>query len=89
MPLAATELRRALVGKFGFSEAGSGRGPHDKYRLEVDGQWMAHTLISGGASDLSDSILGQIARQLGVTRREVYEMVGCSMGLEAYLERLG
>ncbi len=86
MPLAARALRTALTGKFGFTCDGSGRGPHDKYKLEIDGVWVAHTQVSRGARDIDDSLVSAIGRQLGVTRRQVYDMVECRIDRPSYLD---
>lgn len=89
MPIPAPDLKGVLTGKLGFEHVGSGRGPHDKYELRVDGIYVAHTQVPRGRRDLGDPLLAMIARQLGVTRRHVYGMVGCTMDQQSYLEHLG
>jgi hypothetical protein len=88
VPIPARALRSTLTGKFGFSGDGTGRGPHEKFRLEVDGVYVAHTMVSRGATDIDDSLVAAIARQLGVSRKQVYEMVGCQIDKPSYLNLL-
>ena len=45
-------------------------------------------MVSRGADELGDALLGAMARQLGVTRRQVYQMVGCSIDREGYIDLL-
>lgn len=88
MPIPAPELRAALIGKLGFESSGSGKGPHEKYVLKTGGAYLAHTMVPRGRSDLGDPLLSMIARQLGVSRRDVYLMVACTMDRETYVHRL-
>ncbi len=85
MPIPAAELRGTLIHKFGFAPIGSGRGRHEKYRLVVNGEYVAHTQVSRGALELGEPLLGVIARQLGVTRKQLYEMIDCRLDLSGYL----
>ncbi len=89
MPIPAPELRTTLTGKLGFERSGSGRGPHDKYVLKTNGVYVAHTQVPRGRADLGDSLLAMIARQLGVSRRDIYGLVACTMNRESYLRQLG
>lgn len=88
MPIPSSELRAALTGKLGFDFGGPSRGPHEKYVLKRDGTYLAHTMVPRGRSDIGDPLLGMIARQLGVTRRELFGVVDCVMDQETYLRRL-
>lgn len=88
MPVPSPELRAALTGKLGFAQSGSGRGPHEKFVLKRDGTYLAHTQVPRGRADIGDPLLGMIARQLGVTRRELYGVVDCTMDQESYIRRL-
>jgi hypothetical protein len=85
VPLQADALRRALTGKLGFINAGSGRGNHEKYKLEHDGRYVAHTMVSRGRHDIGDALLAVIANQLGISRQQLYDAVDCRMTREAYL----
>lgn len=81
-----SDLKAKLTSKFGFAAAGSGRGPHDKFRLYVDGRWVAQTQVPRGSKPINDKLAGMIARQVGVTSRQLRDMIGCSIGRQAYLE---
>ena len=88
MPIPSPELRSALTGKLGFEQSGSGRGPHEKYILKRGGTYFAHTQVPRGRADIGDSLLAMIARQLGVTRGELYGVIDCVMDQESYFRRL-
>jgi len=83
MPVGAAEMRRALERKFGFAKTEGGN--HEKFRLIVDGQYVAHTMVSRGGSDIGDPLVSRMALQLGVTRPQLAEMVSCQIGRDAYL----
>jgi hypothetical protein len=88
VPIPSPELRSALTGKLEFEPSGSGGGPHEKYVLKRGGTYLAHTQIPHGRADVGDTLLAMIARQLGVTRRELYGVVDCTMDQDSYVRRL-
>lgn len=87
MPLASSEVHRMLVGKLGMRVA---EGRHRKYKLYVEGSFIAQTMMSqGGRQDLSDNLVTQMARQIGVDRTFFEDLVSCSESRDSYLARLG
>jgi DNA-binding IclR family transcriptional regulator len=82
MPMSARALTAALEDKFGFVAS---QGRHEKYRLTVEGTYVAHTQVSHGWGEISNTMLAKIARQLGVTSQELRLMVDCSIDREGYL----
>ena len=82
MPVAARVLASTLEHKFRFDPI---QGRHTKYRLVVDGQWVANTQVSHGWGEISDQMLAKIARQLGVSRKQLQLMVDCSISRDAYI----
>ena len=85
MTIAASALRSALGNKLGFELAGSGRAPHDKYRLYVDGQWLAQTQVPRGGAPIRDPLARRIAKQVGLDLDQLRSLVGCQISRDAYL----
>lgn len=83
MPLDARTVDTRLANKFGFNR--SEGSSHVKFRLEVDGVFVAHTRMSRGGSDIGDPLIGAMARQLGVTASQFRQMVECTIDRDAYL----
>ena len=66
MPRPAREVASALLAK-GFLKK---ENDHSFFTLWVDGKkTIIHTKISHGEKEIGDSLLGTMARQLGLTRR--------------------
>ena len=84
MPQQARFVRRQLTGKFGFEQSEGAN--HEKFRLTYKGQYVAQTMMSRGIRDISDQILGQMARQIGVTSREFRAMLECTIDRQTYIE---
>ena len=63
---------------------------HRYYVLYVDGQWVLQTKISTGTRyrELGDAPLAKIAKQLGVTRQQLDDLVECSMSREEWVRHL-
>lgn len=62
---------------------------HCLYFLVVDGKKTAiKTLLSRGGKDYSDSLLGQMAKQLRVTKKELIGLIDCHISGDDYVERL-
>ena len=87
LPIAAADLRSALSNKFGFAEASGAK--HDKYRLEISGQYVAHTVVSRSHREISDALLSVVARQLGVSSGDLRSMIQCTIDRAGYLALLG
>ena len=77
-------MRNALTGKLGFEEE-PGRS-HMKYRLYRSGQLIAATVISHGASELTDNLIGLMARGLCIQTRVLKLIYECPYGLDEYLQ---
>jgi hypothetical protein len=86
MPVAARDLERLLLYKFGFERAGGKK--HDKYRLYVEGKTVALTYLSGLAGDIDDTLLGAIAQQMCVTMSQFKGMRLCDIDRDGYLDIL-
>jgi|GEM_PF-3664608 len=61
---------------------------HDKFRLRVDGKYLAHTVVSRGHNDISEVISSLIARQLGVSKRDLHQMIDCTLDRDGYISSL-
>jgi hypothetical protein len=82
--MSARELTASLEDKFGFAVTQGKK--HEKYRLSLGGVYVAHTTVSHGWDDITDTLLSMIARQLGVTAQQLRLMVGCTISRSAYVE---
>jgi hypothetical protein len=84
-PRLARKIKSSLLKK-GFKEDNS---RHLHFRLHVDGE-KTHifTVISHGAQECSDHLLGIMAKQLKLSRAELNNLIDCAMSGEAYIETL-
>ena len=84
-PRRTRDLAAALLRK-GF---GRDNTHHEMYWLYVGGKRTSvRTRISHGAREYGDSLLGQMARQLGLTRSEYDDLIECPMGGTEYVRLL-
>jgi len=69
----------SFTGKFGFEVDQGQRHPTFVYRR--DGRLVAKTHISHGSgrSDVSDSIVSAMARQIGVTGPQLRDAISCTI----------
>lgn len=57
--------------------------------LYADGKkTRIHTHASHGASEISDGLLGKMARQIHLTRKQLDQLVDCPLSEERYIELL-
>lgn len=62
---------------------------HSFFHLFVDGKkTIVSTKISHGEKEISDSLLGMMARQVKLTRRQFNDLVDCPLTLEEYVKLL-
>ncbi len=74
-------IRTALTSK-GFPQDNS---HHEMYWLYHDGKKTSvRTRISHGATEYGDNLLGQMARQVGLTRPEFSDFIACPMTAARY-----
>jgi len=79
--LKVRQVEKALVTKLGFERRDS---HHRIYRLYLDDQLVARTFISHGQRELTSYHIGQMARQMRLSRREFLDAVECPLDREAY-----
>ena len=82
----ARDLRQALTGKLGYQRVQGAK--HEKLRLSLDGRVVAQTALSHGREPIREKLLGIIARQIGVTSRELHAIVDCSMTRDQYISHV-
>ena len=79
------DLRKALTAK-GFEAVHT---HHDMFWLCVGGKRSSvRTRISHGASEYGENLLGQMARQLGLSRTEFDDFIECPLSEEQYVDLL-
>jgi len=90
MPLDRRRTERALTGKLNMMLRGGRRDDHRYYQFVHDGRVVVWTKISTGSGhrDISDPIVGEIARQLKVSTPLLVEIVGCTKSLPEFLDSL-
>jgi len=86
MAIPKDDLRRCLIGKFGFEEIEGTR--HEAVSLIVDGRKVATTRFSRSHREIDDAILGLVAKELWVTLGYLKRMYGCTRSREDYLKYL-
>ena len=75
----------------GLERKGFQRRENDHTFLQL---WMAgrktaiYTKVSHGEKEIGDKLLGAMARQICLTRRQLLELVDCSMSAEDYIHVL-
>ena len=79
--LKVRQMEKALITKLGFERRDS---HHRIYRLYLDGQLAARTFISHGQRELTSYHIGQMAKQMRLSRREFLDAVECPLDREAY-----
>lgn len=88
MPFATRQVRRALVRKHGFVEDTS--GPHRVFKRWHQGRLIGITELSHGASgrDVSETLLGLMAKELGVRGPEFRGAIDCRVDPNTFLSAL-
>jgi hypothetical protein len=86
MPIKKRVVQSSLMGKFGFIEVEGSE--HDAVSLFVQGKKIATTRFSRGHREISDDILGLMAKQIGVNLATFKNMIGCTVELQEYLRIL-
>ena len=82
---AVRKIRSALLAK-GFQEAST---HHFEYRLMVAGRKSPiFTRLSHGAREYDDRLLGLVAKEMRLRRRELDAFIECPLSYEAYLQLL-
>ncbi len=81
--LKVRRVNKALTSKLEFERHDS---HHRIYRLYLDGQLVARTFISHDQRELTDFHIGQMAKQMRLSRREFLDAVRCPLGQEAYYD---
>lgn len=79
--LKVRRVEKALIAKLDFEQRDS---HHRIYRLYLDGQLVARTFISHGQRELTSYHIGQMAKQMRLSRREFLDAVECPLDREAY-----
>jgi hypothetical protein len=82
MPLPARLVESALVNKLGFRRENR---KHKFYLLEIAGNLVRKTMISHGERQIGDKLLSTMARELGITRRQLEDIVACTLSRDDYL----
>lgn len=86
MPFKTRDVADRLLGKFHFSVSDK---DHKVYELYINQKKIARTKISHGGKEISDAILTQMAKQVGVQRLNYFkEMVLCTKTNDDYLEEI-
>lgn len=86
MPLLVRDLEAMLVNKLGFTWRD---GKHRIYSLEVRGLRVASTALSHGERELGDNRVSEMARQLGIARKQLLALVQCTLNRDDYLRIIG
>ena len=85
MPKDAKDVASGLQRK-GFEPR---QGDHAFYHLYVQGKKTAvFTKISQGEKEINDRLLGMMARQVRLSRKQFFELVECPLSLDEYLKHL-
>lgn len=85
MPKDARDVSAGLLKK-GFLLR---EGDHSFFHLHVNGKKTAiYTKISHGEREVHDKLLGLMARQVGLSKRDFIDLIDCPLSHEEYLKRL-
>ena len=75
------KIEQALLSKLGFEPKA---GHRRIFRLYLDGRLVARTYISYGQREVGRYHIGQMARQMGLSRREFLDAIKCPLTREEY-----
>jgi hypothetical protein len=78
--LKVRRVDKALTAKLEFERHDS---HHRIYRLYLDDRLVARTFISHGRRELTDYYIGQMAKQMRLSRREFLAAVECPLDRDA------
>jgi hypothetical protein len=79
----STRPTRQILTKKGFVEDTK---HHYNFWLYINGKKsFIHTMFSHGAKECGDSLLGEMAKQLHLSRKEFDDLIDCALGEESYL----
>ena len=79
------DIRKSLLDK-GFEKNSS---HHEMYWLHIEGRKTSvRTRLSHGSTEYGDNLLGQMAAQLRLRRRQLDELVECPMSGKDYIDHL-
>jgi len=82
MPAKVRDMRRMLTQKLQAVESpGSG---HNKYLIIHEGTLVARTVLSRSYTEIDDSLLSAIARQLLINTNQLRHLMDCSLSREEY-----
>lgn len=85
MPKPAKDVAAGLLKK-GFELR---QNDHAFYHLFVDGKkTIVSTKISHGEREITDSLLGMMARQVKLTRKQFNDLVDCPLEFDEYVKLL-
>lgn len=87
MPAKVKDVRQMLVGKLQANES-EGKG-HMKFNIVQGDQLVARTVLSRSYTEISDKLLGDIGRQLGVKRSQMNQLLECTWSRDDYISRNG
>ena len=79
--------KRVLV-KCGFRQKGTGREPHEKWVLEIDGRAVLQTSVPRHTEITGPTFLKILKQQLFLRREEYEEIFSCRERLPYYLQIL-
>ena len=79
--LKSRQVEKAMTTKLGFVAHDT---HHRIFRLYLDGQLVARTFFSHGRRELTDYHIGQMAKQMRLSRREFLDAVACPLDCETY-----
>lgn len=88
MPIATRVVRRALTSKLGFDED---RTPdHPQFLRWHQGRLVGQTHIShgSGGKEVSDKVIGLMARELQVTGPQFRRAIDCAINQDEFLNLL-
>jgi len=85
MPMPVKDIAASLLRK-GFQSTG---GDHVFYHLWVNGKKTAiFTKVSHGEKEVSDGLIGKMARQTRLSRKDFCRLVECSLSGDDYTSML-
>lgn len=87
MPAKARDIERMLQVKL-RAVVHEGK-KHTRYMIEHRGQVVALTVMSHGVKEIGEPLLAQMAREVGVSRRQFQLLLDCPMSYEEYIDHVG
>lgn len=88
MPLKAKDVEDKLLSKFHFSYSETRAVDHVWMEISIPGLPVISTKLSHSITELSDDLVGKMAKQVRVRANFFRQMIGCTKSRDEYIAQV-